>query len=267
MTATRKASPWPTVSLVTAAATGFALTYFSYEFAAISPNIFEILGAGLFWCAVVFLLLAFPLRRAAKAFSKYAPTPAGVLVFVGYLVVHLLLYGFVFEAILDSIYGSGVPVPQGLFVSTVLFVPQSLLNAAADVMFYPSIVVTVPPTLAAALSFYNVSIALVIAVLVLANIGEARELNRARTAAGKARVFVLLPSVGILFGASCCLSVAGVLGVISPTALAIVSAGWVYYGTYFVLPLFAIAFLYLNLVSIMKVSTGLPAVPTLPQAP
>jgi len=248
----------PIGSAAACASVGLVLAYHGYMLGVVTLNIDELFGSGIFWCAVVYLLLAVPLRKAVAEFREYVFTIPGTLVFTFYMAIHLILYGFLFETIVASVFGpSTLAVTPGLFVSTNVFLPPSITSSLFDVAFNPSIVATVPPIFSVVLSFYSISVAFVIAVLVLANIGQTRDLNRVRSAAGKAKVFVVLPAVGIFFGASCCLSVAGVLSLISPTASAILSASWVFYATYFLLPAVAIVILYLNLLSVGRISTSL----------
>ncbi len=244
-------------AVVSLACTGVAFAYAGYSVGISALNPDELVGAGLFWAAVTFLALAFPLRAAVRTFIRYVTTPAGGAIFVAYITVHLLLYGFLLEGILAGIYGTNVfAVPAGFFVSTNLFLPVSLANVLFDVAFNPSIVMTIPPLFSAALSFYSMSAALLIGVLVVANVGKVKELGRLSTAGGRARAFVLLPAAGVVFGASCCLSVAGVLSLLSPTASVVFSNLWLYYGTYFLLPVVAMALLYVNLVSVAKIAAG-----------
>ncbi|MGA2200038.1 MAG: hypothetical protein ABSG45_08885, partial [Nitrososphaerales archaeon] len=168
------------------------------------------------------------------------------------------LYGFLFEAILTSIYGvSAFAVVPGFFVYTNVFLPPSLASTVFDIANNPSIVMTVPPVFSTALSFYSISVALVIAVLVLANVGKTKELGRLCTARRKARTFVALPALGIVFGASCCLSVAALIGLVSPAAALLASTLWIYYISYFLFPFIAVMLLYLNLRSIERISATL----------
>jgi len=248
----------PLAASVTCASIGLVLAYVGYVLGVVSLNIDELFGSGIFWSAIIYLLLALPFRRAVHVFLEYFFTLSGKLVFALYMTIHLVLYGFLFESIAASLFGPATfAVTPGLFVSTNVFLPPSITNAFFDVAFNPSIVATVPPVFSLVLSFYDISVAFVIAVLVLANIGRTRKLNEVRSAAGKARVFVVLPAIGIFFGASCCLSVAGVLSLISPSASVILSASWVFYATYFLLPAVAIVILYLNLVSVGRILKNL----------
>lgn len=237
---------------------GVVLSYFGYVWESVSPNPNELLGSFLFWYGVVYLLLTFPFRDAAESFLSYVRKPFGGGVFSGYLAVHLILYGFLLEAILTTVYGSrALAVLPAFLVSTNVFSPPSLLSTVFDLAYNPSIVVTVPPVFSAALSFYGISAALVIAVLVVASVGRTREIGELCSRGKRARSFVVLPALGIVFGASCCLSVAGLISLAVPSASSLTSVIWVYYVTYFLFPSAAIVLLYLNFRSIERISAGL----------
>jgi len=178
-------------------------------------------------------------------------------VFVLYLAIHLLLYGFVLDAALASVYGLGsFSTGSSFLLTTNLFTPPSFTSLVFDVAYNPIIAVTAPPFFSAALTFYSVAVALIIAVLVVASIGKTRELSAIRKATGKARTFVILPALGIVLGATCCLSVAGLVSLASPTASLLNSTPSIYYTTYFLFPCLAMVILYLNLRSIERVSEG-----------
>ncbi|MGA1974019.1 MAG: hypothetical protein ABSG92_00055 [Conexivisphaerales archaeon] len=251
-------SIWPLLSALALACLGTALAYFGYVLGPVSLNINELLGSAIFWYAAVFLLLTVPFREAARIFSKYIRTSFGIAVFAFYMAIHLVLYGFLFEAILASIYSAGpfVATP-GFFVTTNVFLPPSLASTIFDIAYNPSIVMIAPPVFTMVLSFYNISAALIISVLVLANISKTKELGELCTARRKARTFVVLPALGIVFGASCCLSVAGLMSLTPPAAAVLASAAWIYYGTYFFFPSVAAVLLYLNLRSVERISAGL----------
>lgn len=237
-----------TLSAVLLACLGTGLAALGYAFAGVALNLDEIVGPGVFWCAVVFFLLAVPLRGAARLFLGAVRTRAGAAIFVGYMLVHLLLYGFLFDVVLASVYGVGYfSTGAGLLLSTNLFSPPSLLTVAFDVAYNPIMVVSLPPIFTGALSFYSISVALVIAVLVVANVAKTRDFGSRLTSSGRARTFVVLPAIGIVFGASCCLSVAGLVTLAAPAASLLASDPWIYYSTYFLFPCVAVAVLYLNL--------------------
>ena len=239
---------------------GFLLSSFGYVLGDISFNPFELLGAALFWFAVVYLLLALPFREASRSFAHHARGWFGSLVFVCYLAIHLVLYGFILEAILSTVYGSAeLAVTPSFLIATNVFSPPSILSTLFDLAYNPSIVVTIPPIFSAALSFYSISVAIVIAVLVVASIRKTAEIGELCTRSRRARSFVLFPALGIVFGASCCLSVAGLVSLAIPSATLLTSVLWVYYATFFLFPAVAMVLLYLNLRSIDKLSAALAA--------
>ena len=239
-------------------ATGVVLSYFGYVWGHVPLNPSELLGSVLFWCAIVYLLLTFPFREVTRSFALYLRKTFGAGVFVSYLAIHLILYGFLLETILISVYGiGGFAVSPGFLLSTNAFSPPSLSNAILDVAYNPSIVVTVSPVFSAVLSLYSVSMALVISILVVVSIGMTKEIGELCTIGKKARSFVVLPALGVVFGASCCLSVAGLISLAVPAASLLTSVIWIYYVTYFIFPFVAVVLLYLNLLSIEKISAGL----------
>jgi len=238
---------------------GVLMSYFGYIWGSASPNPGEILGSILFWGGVVYLLLGNPLRRAVADFGLAVRTRLGAGVFLAYLTVHLILYGFLLEVILATSFGSSLLVvpQQALFIRTDTFLPPSLTSTLFDLSFNPSIVLTVQPLFTAALSMYSISMALIIAVLVVANVGRTRELGKLVSARKRAATFVALPALGIVLGASCCLSVAGIISLYAlplATYSALASSLWLFYVTYFGLPSFAVAILFLNLRSVRKLT-------------
>lgn len=224
------------------------------------PN--EVVGPALFWLAIGALLFAIPLRRAAQTFLPAVRRPLGVGVFFGYLTVHLLLYGFLLDAVFAAAYGEAT-LAQGFaaVVSTNVFLPPSPVALFFDLTYNPAMVISFPPVFGVALTFYAVAVAVVIAVLVLANVERARRLGELRTRTRKARSYFVVPVVGIVLGASCCLSVAGVVTLAVPAAATITSIAWIYYLTYFFFPALAAVLLQLNLRSIERLSVVVASAP------
>jgi len=234
---------------------GIALSYSAFVWGAAALNIAALVGSVLFWYAVVLLLFTFPLRRTLRMFLLHIRRPLQVVAFTSYLVIHLFLYGFLLDAILSVLYGApSQSVTPSIFVTTNVFNPPSLLSALLDLAYNPSITLMITPVLNAVLSLYGVSVALVIGVLFVANIGKTRELGRICTAWNRARSLVVLPAVGVVLGASCCLSVPFLLAVALPSFAVLNSVLWVFYATYFLFPPFAIAVLCLNLHAIERIS-------------
>jgi membrane protein implicated in regulation of membrane protease activity len=67
----------------------------------------------------------------------------------------------------------------------------------------------------------------------------------------------VLPALGVVLGASCCLSVAGLVALAVPSASQLSSLLWVYYVTFFLFPLVAAVLLWLNLRSIQSITATL----------
>lgn len=230
-------------------------SFFAYLWGSTSPNPAELLAPALFWYAVAFLLFAYPLRGAFELFTRYIRTAFGAGVFALYLVLHVLLYGFMLESILVSFFDRPfVSATASVYVTTSVFAPPSLLNSLAGLWFNPWVTLTVPPLFSDALSLYSVVVAVIIAVLIVANIGKTRELGKLCSATMRSRTMVVFPALGIALGASCCLSVPILFTIAAPSALALSSSLWLYDATYFLFPPFALVLLYLNLYSVEKIA-------------
>ena len=232
-------------------------SFFAYLWGSASPNPAELLAPALFWYAIAFLLFAFPFREALGIFRTHIRTLFGAGTFSLYLILHIFLYGFMLESILVSVFNR--PFVSGIasvYLTTSVFAPASLTNALWALWFNPWITITVPPLFDDALSFYSLAIAIVIAILIVANIGKTRELGKLCSTSMKSRSLVVFPALGIALGASCCLSVPILLAVAAPTAVALASSLWLYDATYFLFPPFAVVLLYLNLYSVERIAAG-----------
>jgi hypothetical protein len=232
-------------------------SYFAYVWGSVTVNPAELLAPFLFWYGVAFLLLSYPLREAAAEFVRYVRSAFGASVFCVYLAMHLLLYGFLLEEILTSFLGKHfASAATGLTVTTTVFTPPSAVNVILALWYNPWISLTAPPVFYTTLSMYSLAIALIIDVLIVANIGRTRELGKACSASTKSKSIVLFPALGIAFGASCCLSVPLLFTLAVPSAAALASLLWVYDVTYFLFPPFAVVLLYLNLNSVRKITAN-----------
>ncbi|MDG7005497.1 MAG: hypothetical protein JRM86_01010 [Nitrososphaerota archaeon] len=249
-------SAQPAVSSLALGALGVAMAYFGSALGPVSLNILEVLGPAFFWVALLYFVLRFPLRSAASEFAGAVKTSLGAGAFAAYLAVHLLLYGFILDAILASIYGvSTFATDAGFLLTTNVYLPSSFISTAFDISYNPVVLMNVPPVFSAALSFYSIAVALVIGVLVVANIGKTRELGRLRTTGERAKNLFVLPAIGVVLGASSCISVAGIVELAAPSSI-LTSSDWIYYVTYFLFPVVAVVLLYLNLRSAERISLG-----------
>jgi hypothetical protein len=183
----------------------------------------------------------------------------GAAVFWPFLAVHLFVYGFLLEVILASVYGISFALSPSLTVATEVFTPPSALNILFDLSFNPSISFTLPPVLSGALSFYGFAVAILVGVLVLANVTKTIELGKVCTLGRKAKSYFILPALGLVFGASCCVSVPALVSYAVPSVATAASFWWIYNASYFFFPAFAVVILYLNATSIDRISANLRA--------
>ena len=158
---------------------GIAVTYLGYSSSAALFNADEVVGPALSGTRSLMLLLTFPLRDAAKTCYRGLRTKVGTAVFWPFLAVHLFIYGFLLEVILASVYGVAFAVSPSLTVATEVFKPPSALSILFDLSFNPSISFTLPPVLSGALSFYGFAVAVLVGVLVLANVIKTVQLGKA----------------------------------------------------------------------------------------
>ncbi|MGA2664138.1 MAG: hypothetical protein ABSF83_04265 [Nitrososphaerales archaeon] len=240
-------------------------SYFAYVWGSALVNPAEVLAPLLFWYGLAFLLLSYPLRSAARDFWRYARTLSGAAVFAVYLVIHILLYGYLLEGILTSFYGSSFfTTGGGIALTTTVFTPPNAVNVVLALWYNPWITLTAPPAFTTTLSIYSLVIALMIDILIVANIGRTRELGKACSVGARSRSLVVFPVLGIAFGASCCLSVPLLFTVAVPSAAALSSLLWVYDATYFLFPPFAVVLLYVNLRSVGRMTANVKAVGATP---
>jgi hypothetical protein len=243
---------------------GVILSSLGYASSSAPVNLDEIVGPVLFWYAVVMLLLAFPLREAAAACNRGLRTRLGAAVFWPYLLVHLLLYGFLVEVILGSIYGLTSTLSPSIVVSTDTFMPASALSTLLNLAYNPSVAFALPPALSGELTAYAVSIAVLVDVLLLANVVTTVELGRLCTLGGKARSYFLMPMVGLVLGASCCLSIPALISITSPSANASSAFIGLYTDAYYLFPPFAVVVLFLNFWSVVKITNRVKPPPSQP---
>lgn len=233
---------------------GVAFSYTAYFNGPINGfNAWEGSGSIIFWYSVIYLIFRFPLRNTLTVFLKHIRSRVGITAASLYVAFHLLLYGFILEAIFVHVYAPSFGgVPAAIWVNTNLVLPPTPLNALLGLSYNPSITLSVPPIFGAVLSLYSLSAAFIIAVLVVANVGLIREIGSCSLGL-KSRVYVGLPAMGVALGASCCISPPILLALIAP-ATAVVTYNLVaYYVTYFTFPPLAMLALYLNMRSTIKV--------------
>lgn len=232
---------------------GFLLAYLAY-FAGppTGLNRYEVLGSLLFWYGTTYLVFRFPLKQTFRLFATHIRSGVGLAACTLYVAFHLFLYGFILEYIFVRLYAPNIgTVGAAAWINTNLVLPPTPTNTLLGLTYNPSITISVPPFFGAALSLYSVSSAAILAALVVANIGLVRRLDRCGLGL-RSRTYVVLPALGVAFGASCCLSPPVLLAIVEPAAAAVTGSLAAYYFTYFVFPPLAMVALYLNQRSLQR---------------
>lgn len=213
----------------------------------------EVVGPVLFWAAATGLALRFPLRRFVGDWLSAMRTKLGAAVFWPYLALHLVIYGALLELLLGSVYGFSATLSPSLTFSTNAFGPPSLTAALADVTFSPTATFTIPPVFSGALSLYSICVAFLVDLLVVVNVVKTSELGRLRKAKDRAAAFFVLPAVGVVLGASCCLSVPALVSITAPAFASTTTFAWIYTASYFLFPAFALAVLFVNVRAVERI--------------
>lgn len=246
-------------------AISFALATYAYYAPVLSPfNSYEATACIIFWIVIVSLVLGFPLRGALNLFTKYVRTKRGLVTFVSYSSVHLILYGLLLEIILGYIYR--IPADTSSFsyyFASTLFYPLSLLNVIAGFGFNPSLSLIFPPIYNLDLTLYGISLALIIAILVTSNVMRIVELGDVCNVAQKSRAFVLLPALGVIGGAACCLSLPLLISLVAPAATILSNSPAAYYVAYFVFPPATAVALKYNMDSTDRIATKIEKIAVL----
>lgn len=205
----------------------------------------------LFWIVVMVLVLRVLLRRVMQSFVRTLSEKRWAqILFPVYLAVHLLVYGIVLERIIVLTAG---PPPfsfgaQAYIEFNYFFTPHTLLNALLQITQNPGIVVIIPPYYGVTLGPFALFSALLIGILVTVHIDRLIKLSaRLRRAGGS----IIYPVVGIVGGASCCISLPDIAASASPFAVVIFTTPlWttLLYVLYYLLPLTVIAVFVITLV-------------------
>jgi hypothetical protein len=240
----------------------FVLAVYAYYVGSTSTfDPLEALGSVLFWLPIAGFVFLYPLSYIVKLFARYVRTATGALVFVGYLSVHLLLYGILLEGII--VYAEKIPpiFSQGAAsFSALLAYPESLVTIIDDYLINPSLNIAIPPDYNLALSLFSFVIALITAILVVSNIMKVKELSRSCTLAQKSRAFVALPALGVVGGAICCLSLPALISLVAPATTAVVSGSIVAYYVAYLIPVATDVALKYNVDSTIKIASKISTV-------
>lgn len=238
---------------------GVALAYYAYFVPLTSAfNSYEAVASIIFWGALISLVLGFPLRRSLRLFSKYIKTGRGLVTFVSYISVHLILYGLLLEIVLAHIFRMPPETTHfSYYLTSVLFYPLSFSSVITGFGFNPSLSFLLPPLYNLALSMYSICLGFIIAILVTANVVRVTELGKVCSLAQKSRALVLLPAIGVVGGAICCVSLPVIISLAAPAAAAISNSPIAFYFAYFLFPPATVIGLKYNLDSTDRIGANL----------
>jgi hypothetical protein len=245
--------------LILLVACSFVLLFIAYNFGPSAIlDVYETLASLLFWGSILGFLLAVPLRNVLSLFASYMMRIQGTIWFVIYLSVHLFVYGLLLEGILIFLYKIPPIISQAsVNTSSILAYPQSAITMLEDFAFNPSLNIVIPPGLSLSLSLYSFVVALVIAVLVVANVGKVMEVSKICTLRKKSLTYMVLPAAGVIGGAACCISLPFLIYLIAPASAYFTNSFDAYYIAYLAFPAATAIALRLNLDSTMKITSKL----------
>ncbi len=195
----------------------------------------------MFWVLLSAFIFGLLLRNVSVSFIRTIRTRLWAkLFFPAYLAVHLVIYGVVLEKIIVLTYGAPPPLnlgPRAYLVFNYYFTPHTLFNALIQITQNPGIVVVIPPFYGITLGPFALFSAFLVGVLVTVHTDRLMRISgKLRKAGGS----VVYPAVGIVGGASCCISLPDLAVSASPFAtVAFTTPLWtnVLYALYYVLPL------------------------------
>lgn len=213
-------------------------TYYSSYYAGPEANpVFGAYSVALFYIGLLMLLGVTLLREPLAYILGARKRRTGLGVLLLYLPVHLIVYGLLLEELLASVYGypGGVKAPE-VYLSYSPVYPVNAINALLGLAVTPSISIALPPYLGIDLAAYSVAMALVIGVLVAGNVQVVMGLGSACSSRRKKATFIGLPALGLVSGASCCLSLPILLDLAVPAAGVVLLSSPASYIAYLVFP-------------------------------
>ena len=181
-----------------------------------SPSYFAyvIVGNLIFWSSLLVLTFKFLKPEVSLIRSKISTLTLSI--FTGYLALHYFVYSIALEKLLTGIYGVLFHVSSPFITMTYSpFYPSSPLTLFYNIILNPAIVGGFPPNYYFELSFYALSMGLVIATLVTANILRVLQYS---SMLKRTKVIMLAPLFGVIGGGSCCISIPILLAEAIPTA-------------------------------------------------
>ena len=174
-----------------------------------------------FWSLILFAVLGIMLRNVTMVFARTMRDRLWAKVlFPAYLSVHLVVYGLVLEKILVSVFGRpSFSVRQAIFFQAGgAFYPHTLFNALIQLTLNPSLVIILAPFYGIELTLFSFCSAIIIASLIVVHI---ERLSRNAKFIKRAGGSVIYPLIGVLGGASCCISLPSIFLDFTPLASSI----------------------------------------------
>ncbi|MEM3670232.1 MAG: hypothetical protein QW767_00580 [Thermoprotei archaeon] len=190
-----------------------------------------------FWVGVMSVLAWTWLREPIATFIRPKTRRRAIAAFSSYLPVHLVVYGLLLERVLAGLFGyPGGIHSYELYVTYSPVYPVNVLNAFLGLVVTPSVSLVLPPTYGLDLAAYSFAMALIIAVLVAGNVAALKTVGSSCSTKRSSLTYLGLPVLGVVTGASCCLSVPILLDIAVPAAGSLLLTTPVAYLAYLVFP-------------------------------
>ncbi|MEM0034455.1 MAG: hypothetical protein QXP09_14055, partial [Saccharolobus sp.] len=164
----------------------------------------QLVPISIFWIFLAYLLLRAAFSGELEIIRDYRSNAKwGIL--SSYMMVHYLLYSIAIENLLAYIYKPVILNFQtspsiALFTNPFSSSPN-LVGLGLSLVFNPTLTFFIPPNLIADLSLYSIVLGLIISILVTSSLSIIFSINKKLKLAG------LIPLIGIIAGASCCVSI------------------------------------------------------------
>ncbi|ACP36512.1 conserved hypothetical protein [Sulfolobus islandicus L.S.2.15] len=217
----------------------------------------ELIPIVTFWIFLTYLLFNTILRGELQVMRLYKRKRTKWGLFFSYLITHYIVYSIAIVELLTYIYKPALSYPQTAFVSlfsTPFGSSPSLTNLGLSLIFNPTITVFIPPNIVIDLSLYSISMGLYIAILVTSSLVTLISLNK------KLGYLAFIPLIGIIAGASCCVSIPVLLAEsieVSNLVFLTTSVWQAVFIAYVSLPIITVIFLKHLLSSLHKLNGGL----------
>ncbi|AAK43071.1 hypothetical protein HFC64_10095 [Saccharolobus solfataricus] len=217
----------------------------------------ELIPIVTFWIFLTYLLFNTVFRAELQVMGSYKRKGTKWGIFFSYLITHYLVYSVAIVELLTYIYKPTISNPQTAFVSlfnTPFGISPSITNLGLSLIFNPTITAFIPPNIVIDLSLYSISMGLYIAILVTSSLITIISLNK------KLKYLVFIPLIGIIAGASCCVSIPVLLAesVEVSNLIFLTTVGWqAVFIAYVSLPILTVIFLKHLSSSLHRLHSGL----------